>query len=56
MSGKGSAPRPFSDRSFYESEHERIFGKKNKEGQGESQPEVKDDGQEASRSPDRLPT
>jgi hypothetical protein len=43
MSGKGSAPRPFSDRSFYESEHERIFGKKNKEGQGESQPEVKND-------------
>lgn len=54
MSGKGSAPRPFSDRAQFDSNFDAIFGKK--EGQGESQPEVKDDGQEASGSPDRLPT
>jgi hypothetical protein len=57
MSGKGSAPRPFSvtDEQFAEA-WSRIFNK-DKEGQGESQPdEVKNDGQEASRSPDRLPT
>jgi hypothetical protein len=31
MSGKGSKPRPFSvDRKTYESNWERIFGKKNR--------------------------
>ena len=32
MSGKGSKPRPFSvDRKTFESNWEKIFGKKNKE-------------------------
>jgi hypothetical protein len=46
MSGKGSTPRPFSDRATFDSNWDAIFGKK--EGQGESQPEVKDDGQGSS--------
>jgi hypothetical protein len=48
MSGKGSAPRPFSNREFYEAEMDRIFGKKNKEGQGESQPDS-ENGQSAEK-------
>ena len=49
MSGKGSAPRPFSDRAQFDSNFDAIFGKK--EGQGESQPEEVKHGsdQEASR-------
>lgn len=40
MSGKGSVPRPFSvSADEFEANWSRIFGKK--EGQGESQPEVK---------------
>jgi hypothetical protein len=42
MSGKGSAPRPFSDRATFDSNWDAIFGK-DKQGQGEVQPEVKDD-------------
>ena len=40
MSGKGSAPRPFSvSDDEYGASWERIF-RKDKEGQGESQPEL----------------
>jgi hypothetical protein len=28
VSGKGDTPRPIEDRDHYESEYERIFGKK----------------------------
>jgi len=28
--GKGSAPRPFTDRSVFEENFDKIFGKKNK--------------------------
>ena len=45
MSGKGSAPRPFSDRSQFDSNFDAIFGKKDKQGQGESHPEEVDDEQ-----------
>ena len=31
MSGKGSTPRPIPDRKKYESEFDRIFGKREKE-------------------------
>ena len=57
MSGKGSAPRPFSDRAQFESNFEAIFGK-DKQGQGEVQPEEVEHGsdKEASRPTDRLPT
>ena len=49
MSGKGSAPRPYSvSADEFAQSWERIF-RKDKEGQGESQPEVQDDGKEASR-------
>jgi hypothetical protein len=42
MSGKGSAPRPYSvTPDEFASSWDAIF--KKKEGQGESQPEVKDD-------------
>jgi hypothetical protein len=44
MSGKGSAPRPYSvTPDEFADSWARIFGNKDKEGQGESQPEVKDD-------------
>lgn len=52
MSGKGSAPRPFSvDADTFASNWALIFGKK--EGQGESQP-MSEHGsdQEPSRTPD----
>jgi hypothetical protein len=42
MSGKGSAPRPYSvTAEQFADAWDAIF--KKKEGQGESQPEVKDD-------------
>jgi hypothetical protein len=51
MSGKGSAPRPYSvTAEQFASSWDLIFGKK--EGQGESQPEVKDDGNEQSGQAD----
>lgn len=37
MSGKGSAPRPFTDRNFFESEFDRIF-RKQKEPANETLP------------------
>lgn len=50
MSGKGSAPRPFSvDADTFASNWERIF---KKEGQGESQPDKHDDKPAVGGNPD----
>ena len=45
LMGKGSAPRPFTDREFYESEHDRIFRK----GQADEQPKEAEHGSDGER-------
>jgi hypothetical protein len=43
MSGKGSKPRPFSvDRKTYESNWERIFGKKTKQKENSKKKQKQD--------------
>lgn len=49
--GKGSTPRPFTDREQYERNHEAIFGKK-QPANHEAEQKEQDDVSTANRAPD----